>query len=179
MDALLKLVHLVDLLRELHAPSGSLLAVDITFSLPIQFSIATLLVAGHLLETRFNHWIWKNIDVDVAITSLPVVSGKQIHMESIRCGTDMDEIGKIGMFLGRHTYTRGADKKFRRSSLNTSFCEAETWAQAVLLDQNPDTKVVGVTVVSVGAKWLAKSHASVIFDKQLICRLYNDFPFPS
>ena len=194
VDALPKPVHSVDLLRGLHAPSGSLPAVDITFSLPAQFSIATLLVAGHLLETRFNHWMWKNMDVDVAITSLAAAFRKVFYlwetnsggMSSAWCGTDMDEVGKIGVFLGRHTYTRGADKKFRRPGLNTSFWEAavlgpvtHTPAHAVLLAQNPDTKVVGGTVVSVGAKWLAKSRASDIFGKRLICKPYNDFPFPS
>lgn len=192
LDGLPAPVHSVDLLRGLGIP-GSLPTVDISFQLTPQFSITTLLVAGHLLETRFNHWLWKNLDVEVASLSLGAAFRKVFYQweshtrepVSAWCGTDMDEVAKIGTFIRRHTYTRGADPKFRRPGLNTSFWEAAilgpvpgTTAHVVLTAQNPGTKAVGGTVISVRAEWFAKIRSSDMFGKQLFEPPYNDFPFP-
>lgn len=194
VDALPKPVHTIDILRGLRTTSEHLPATDITFKLPPQYSITTLLVAGHLLETRFNHWMWRNIKVDVALTSLGAAFRQVFYlwetnsggMNSAWSGTDMDEVAKIGIFLGRQTYMRGADRKFRRPGLNTSFWEAAilgpvsgSTAETVLAGQRPDTEIIGGTILSVGPKWFAKIRSSNIFGTRLFDRPYDDFPFPT
>lgn len=193
VDAMPQPLHSTDLLRGYVARSGSLPNVDVTFKYPPRFMIGILLIAGHLMETRFNHWMWNNIDLDAASTSLAAAYRQLFYLWEMGSRTSdspwdvpsMKEVYEVGEFLGHLRYSQRGDLKFRDPGLNTSYWEAAivgptsgTAADAVLSAQQPNTKVVGGTVLSVSAGWFAKIRASDLFGERVFDRPYNDFPFP-
>lgn len=195
VDALPQPIHCIDLLPGLRTTQDSSAWEDITRIHPPRYIIGTLLIAGQLLDTRFNHWRTENTDIPLAQTSAGAAGRKSYHRWELgnRAGkstwtTDnMKELDEIGNFLGRHLYSkRGVDIKFRNPGLNTSFWEAAllgpipgTAAETVLRAQEPNTSTIGATVVSVSSLWFAKIRASGMFDSRIFRAPYNDFPFPN
>ena len=195
VDALPQPIHCIDLLPGLQSTKEASKWEDVTRRHPPRFIIAALLIAGHLLDTRFNHWRTENTDIPLAQASAGAAGRKSFHGWELgnRTGksawaTDsMKELDEIGKFLGRHLYTkRGLDIKFRNPGLNTSFWEAAligpvpgTAAEIVLSAQRPNTSTVGATVVSVSSLWFAKIRASDLFASRSFRAPYNDFPFPN
>lgn len=196
VDALPQPIHCIDLLPGLLQATPELVGVweDITRRHPPRFIIGTLLIAGHLVDTRFNHWRTENTDIVLAQVSAGASGRKSFHRWELgnRSGTSvwdtdiMKEINEIGNFLGRRIYSKiGPDLKFRNPGLNTSFWEAAllgpiagTAAEAILGPQEPKTSTVGATVISVSSLWFAKVRASDMFDSRILRAPYNDFPFP-
>jgi hypothetical protein len=194
VDALPQPIHCIDLLHGLQTTHGSLPLEDITVRHPPRYIIGTLLIAGQLLDTRFNHWKTKNTDIQLAQTSAGAAGRKIFHGwelgnrtgDSAWATENMKELHEINNFLGRRLYTkRGIDIKFRNPGLNTSYWEAAilgpvpgTAAQTVLGAQEPNTSMVGATVVSVSSLWFAKIRASDMFGNRTFRAPYNDFPFP-
>jgi hypothetical protein len=194
VDTMPQPIHSADLVPGRKTRNGSLPTADITFKLPPRFTIGTLLIAGHLMETRFNHWVSENMDLETAYTSLGAAYRKLFYLWETGSRTatppwgvsGMKEVHEVGEFLGHILYSKRGDLKFRGPGLNTSFWEAAiagpipgTAAHAVLSAQQPNTSVVGATIISVGAGWFAKVRASDLFGNRLFDRPYNDFPFPS
>ena len=186
-------IHVADLDRVLRKATGSLPNKDVTFKLPQRYIIATLLVAGHMMETHFNHWIAENVDLEVGYTSLGGAFRKLFakwEMESrtfksCRGDSGMKEINEVREFLGDIRYTQKADTKFRDPGVNTSFWEAalagpvpRTAAHAVLASQQPNTITIGGSVLSVSSTWFAKIRASNLLGNRIFERPYDDFPFP-
>jgi hypothetical protein len=194
VDALPQPIHCIDLLPGLQTKDSSMWE-DITRRHPPRFTIGTLLIAGQLLDTRFNHWRTENTDIQLAQTSAAAGGRKTFHRWELgnRAGkstwsTDnMKELDEIGNFLGRRLYSkRGVDIKFRNPGRNTSFWEAAllgpvpgTAADTVLNAQEPNTSTIGATVVSVSSLWFAKIRASHMFSSRIFRTPYNDFPFPN
>ena len=189
-------IHVTDLDRGfgLRKPTGSLPEKDITFKLPQRHIIGTLLIAGRMMETHFNHWMTENLAINIAFTSLGAAFRKLFAkwetesrtFKSPRGNSGMEEINEIGKFLGEIEYTLKADMKFRTPGENTSFWEAAlanpvpgTTAEAVLVSQKPNTIVLGGSVLSVTSKWFAKIRASNLLDRRTFDKPYNDFPFPT
>lgn len=146
------------------------------------------------MEAQFLHWMTKNIDLDAAQLSLGAGFRKIHHLwESQKYDSsgpidadELKEIIEIGEFLGHLNYTLGGDPKFRSPGVNTSYWEAVlvgpivgTTAHAVLSAQQPNTTLVGGTVVGVSSAWFAKIRASNLFESRKLERPYNDFPFPA
>jgi len=195
LDALPQPIHSMDLLHRLGTTSGPPQFEDISTRHPHRFIIGTLLIAGHLLDTRFNHWRTENTDMQLAETSSAASARKSFHRWELRkrkgkfpWGTRrMLELDEVGKFLGRQLYTKsGIDIKFRNPGLNTSYWEAalvgpvpKTAAHAVLGPQKPCTATVGATVVSVSSLWFAKVRACDLFGSRSFTAPYNDFPFPN
>lgn len=194
VDTLPQPIHSADLVRGLQMTNGSPPNEDITLTLPPRFMIGTLLIAGHLLETRFNHWVSENIDLDVAVTSRGAAYRQLFYLwETGARGSvspwnvpSMKEVNAVGEFLGCIRYSERGDLKFRGLGINTSFWEAAivgpipgTAAHAVLSKQQPNTSVVGATVLSVSAGWFAKIRASNIFGNRIFDCPFDDFPFPT
>jgi hypothetical protein len=192
IDTMPQPVHSADLL----CGSGktTLLKEDITFSLPPRFSIATLLLVGHLMETCFVHWMTQTLDLKVAQESLGAGFRKIHHLwESPNYAAiapvdadGMKEIIEVGDFLGHVNYTLPGDPKFRKPGVNTSYWEAAlvgpvpgTAAHVVLSAQRPDTSIVSGTVIGVSSAWFAKIRASNLFESRKFEVPYDDFPFPS
>jgi hypothetical protein len=188
-------IHATDLDRGLglQKPADSLPEKDVTFQLPDRYIIGTLLIAGHMMETHFNHWITENLDLKVAYTSLGGAFREMYAQwetesrtfKSPRGDFGMEEINKIGEFLGEIQYTQKADTKFRAPGVNTSFWEAalagpvpHTAAEAVLAAQHPNPVVIGGSVLSVSSKWFAKIRASNLLSHRTLEEPYDDFPFP-
>lgn len=188
-------IHSADLLRGIsRSTGGTLPSEDITFKLPPRFTIGTLLLAGHLLETRFNHWLTKTIDFEVEKISTAAAyrklfyeweAGFRAH-RSPWDTPDMKEIDEVASFLGHIRYSRRGDLKFRSTGINTSYWEAavigptaQTSAHAVLMMQDPQPTFVGGTLISVNSAWFAKIRASDLFGKRIFNRPYTDFPFPT
>jgi hypothetical protein len=192
VDIMPQPVHSADLLER--ARMSTVAKEEMTLSLPPRFSIATLLLVGHLMETQFMHWMTKNIDLDTAQLSLGAGFRKIHHLwesqyyDSSRPidGHELKEIIEIGEFLGHLNYTLHGDPKFRGPGVNTSYWEAAlvgpipgTSAHAVLSAQQPNTTLVGGTVVGVRSSWFAKIRASNLFESRKLERPYNDFPSPA
>lgn len=195
VDMLPQPVHSIDLLRGLHTKEGGLPLEDITFKLPPRFIIGTLLITGHILETRYNHWRTKNFadERELAQTSVGAVGRKSFHRWELRNRTgtspwgteEMKEVDQVGQFLGYMRFTKRGDPKARNPGLNTSYWEAAilgpvlgTATHTVLSAQQPRTSTIGATVISVGSGWFAKLRACDLFDDRVFKTPYNDFPFP-
>jgi len=192
VDIMPQPVHSADLLEGARMPT--IATEDMILRLPPRFCIATLLLVGHLMETRFVHWMTKNIDLDAAKISLGAGFRKLHHLwesqnyEFTRPldADELKEIIEIGEFLGHLNFTLSGDPKFRGPGVNTSYWEAAlvgpipgTSAHAVLCAQRPQTTLVGGTVVGVSSAWFAKIRASNLFESRKLECPYNDFPFPT
>jgi hypothetical protein len=195
VDALPQPIHCIDLLLGLRTTQDLSTWEDITRRHPPRFIIGTLLIAGQLLDTRFNHWRTENTDIPLAQTSAGAAGRKTFHRwelgnrsaKSAWATGNTKELEEVGNFLGRRLYTkRGVDIKFRNPGLNTSFWEAAllspvpgTAADTVLSAQEPNASTIGATVVSVSSLWFAKIRASNMFGSRVFRAPYNDFPFPN
>jgi len=174
LDSMPQPIHSADLLHGLQLTNGSLPTEDITFKLPPRFTIGTLLIAGHLLETGFNHWLSENVDLEVAGTSRGAAYRQLFYLweRGVRWFNSpwhvpaMKEVNEVSEFLGHIRYSQRGDLKFRGFGINTSFWKAAligpisgTAAHTVLSTQQPNTTVVGGTVLSISARWFAKVRA--------------------
>jgi hypothetical protein len=194
VDKLPQSVHSIDLLRGLHTTEGALPLEDITFKLPPRFIIGTLLITGHLLETRYNHWRTKNFadELELAQISAGAAGRKSFHRWELRNQAatspwdteEMTEVDQVGQFLGYMPFSKRGDPKARNPGLNTSYWEAAilgsvpgTAAHTVLSSQKPYTSTVGATVISVSSGWFAKIRACDLFGDRVFKTPYNDFPF--